>query len=63
MHNGRNIIEDKGLNLFDECAAWCVYLSPQEEEIPLLLKSRIYTSGNIKNSQGIPTEINTVLIL
>ena len=29
-HN--NIVVDKGLNLFDECAAECIYLCPQEEE-------------------------------
>ena len=26
------MISDKGLNLFDECAAECVHLCPQEEE-------------------------------
>ena len=27
-----NIMTDKGFNLFDECAARCVHLFPQEEE-------------------------------
>ena len=27
-----NIVAYKGLNLFDECAAECVHLYPQEEE-------------------------------
>ena len=27
-----NIMTDKGLNPFDECASRCVHLSPQEEE-------------------------------
>ena len=34
----------KGLNLFDECAASCVYLFPQEEErtsAPLLPKETV----------------------
>ena len=26
------MVSDKGFNLFDECAAECVHLGPQEEE-------------------------------
>ena len=44
---------DKGLNLFDECAAECVCLCPQEEErtISSWGDSKIYTPGTIENSQ------------
>ena len=46
---------DKGFNLFDECAARCVHLFPQEEECT---SSKVYTSGSIANSQRMLTEIN-----
>ena len=53
---------DKGLNLFDDCAAVCVYLCPQEEECTSSSwgHSTIYTPGTIVNSQtnSAPTEIN-----
>ena len=51
---------DKGFNLFDECAARCVHLSPQEEECtsPSWGGSKMYTSGSIANSQRMLTEIN-----
>ena len=49
----KNIVEDKGLNLFDECAAECVHLCRQEEECTFSSwrDSKIYTPGNIANSQ------------
>ena len=31
-------MSDKDLNLFDECAAECAYVCPQEEEYIFLLK-------------------------
>ena len=45
-------MSDKGLNLFDECAAECVHLCPQEE---LCTSSswgdnKMYTHGAIVNS-------------
>ena len=53
---------DKGLNLFNDCAAECVYLCPQEEECTSSSRghSKIYTPGTIANSQTdrAPTEIN-----
>ena len=44
---------DKGLNLFDDCAAECVYLCPQEEDCTSssLGHNKIYTLSIIKNSQ------------
>ena len=45
---------DKGFNLFDECIAGSVHLSPQEEQCT----SSLYTSGSIANSQRMLTEIN-----
>ena len=45
---------DKGFNLFDECIAGSVHLSPQEEQC----NSSLYTSGSIANSQRMLTEIN-----
>ena len=59
-HN--NIVTDKGLNLFDDCAAEFVYLFPQEEECTSSSRghSKIYTPGTLANSQTdrAPTEIN-----
>ena len=49
-----NIMIDKGFNLFDECIAGSVHLSPQEEQCT----SSLYTSGSIANSQRMLTEIN-----
>ena len=53
---------DKGLNLFDDCAAECVYLCPQEEDCTSSSwgYSKIYTSGTLANSQTgrAPTKIN-----
>ena len=43
-----NIVTNKGLNLFDDCAAKCVYLCLQEEECTY---SKIYTPGTIANSK------------
>ena len=59
-HN--NIVTDKGLNLFDDCAAECVHLCPQEEDCTSfsLGHSKIYTPGTIAISQRdrTPTKIN-----
>ena len=53
---------DKGLNLFYDCAAECVYLCPQEEECTSssLVHIKIHTPGTIENSQTdrTSTEIN-----
>ena len=52
---------DKGLNLFDDCVAECVYLCPQEEECTSSSwgQSKISSPGTIANSQTdrAPTEI------
>ena len=48
-----NVVTDKGLNLFDDCAAKCVYICAlRKKSVPLL-------SGTIANSQTdkAPTEI------
>ena len=55
-------MRDKGINLFDECAARCAYLDdvfPQEEEHTSASfgDSKMYTSDSIANSQGMLTEI------
>ena len=44
---------DKGLNLFDECAAEFVYLCPKEEKCNCSFcgDSKMYTPGTIANSQ------------
>ena len=59
-HN--NIQTDKGLNVFDDYAAECVYLFPQEEECTSSYwgHSKIYTLGTMANSQTdrTPTEID-----
>ena len=51
---------DKGFNLFDECAARCVHLFPQEEECTSCSwgDSKMYTSSSIANSQRMQTEKN-----
>ena len=51
---------DKGFNLFDEWAARCGHLSPQEEECTSSSwgHSKMYTFGSIGNSQKMLTEIN-----
>ena len=55
-------MEDKDLNLFDDCAAECVYLCPQEEECTSSSwgHSKIYTLGTMANSQTgrVPIEID-----
>ena len=52
----------KDLNLFDDCAAECVYLCPQEEESTSSPwgHCKIYAPGTIANSQTdwARTEIN-----
>ena len=57
-----NIMRDKGINLFDECAARCAHLDdvfPQEEERTSASFGdyKMYTSDSIANSQGMLTEI------
>ena len=46
---------DKGLNLFDDCAAECVYIYPCPQEEQYTSSSRwygkIYTPGTIANLQ------------
>ena len=51
---------DKGFNLFDECAAICVHLSPQEEECTSSLwgDSKMYTPGSIANPGRMLSQIN-----
>ena len=53
---------DKGLNLFNDCAAECIYLCRLEEECTSSSwgHSKIYTPGTIANSQkdGAPIAIN-----
>ena len=51
---------DKGLNLFDECAAECVDLCPKEEErtSSSCEDGKICTPGTIANSQRMPTKVN-----
>ena len=51
---------DKAFNYFDECAARCVYLFPQEEECTSSSwgDSKVYTSSSIANSQRMETERN-----
>ena len=50
---------DKGFNIFDECAARCVHLFPQEEECTSSSweDSKMYTSDSIANSQRMLTKI------
>ena len=49
-HN--DIVADKSLKLFDECATECVYLCSQEEEYTSSScgNSKMYTPGTIANS-------------
>ena len=51
---------DKGLNLFDEYVAECVYLCTWVEECIFSSwgESEMYTSGITVNSQRMPTKIN-----
>ena len=51
---------EKGLNLFDECAAEYVHLYPQEEEWTSSSwgDSKMYTPGTVANSHRTPTKIN-----
>ena len=55
-----DVIADKRFNLFDECAARCADLFPQEEVCTSSSwgDSKMYTSGSIANSQAMLTEIN-----
>ena len=59
-HN--NIETGEGLNIFDDCAAECVYLCSQEEECtsPFWGHSKIDTLCTMANSQTdrAPSEIN-----
>ena len=51
---------DKGLNLFDECAAEYVHMCPQEEACtsPSWGYSKMYITDFIANPQRTPTKIN-----
>ena len=51
---------DKGLVPFNECAARCVHLCPQEEQCPYSSwgDGKMRTSGSITNPQRMLTEIN-----
>ena len=53
-------MSDKGLNLFDECAAECVHLCPQEEKCTSSSRegNKMYIPGTIANSQRMSTKIN-----
>ena len=55
-----NIMTDKGFKLFDDCAARCVHLSPEEEECTSSSwgDSNRYTSDSIAYLQRMLTEIN-----
>ena len=57
-----NIVADKGLYLFEECDAECVYLCPHEKEYASSSRgdSKMYTPGTIANSQTqrTPTKTN-----
>ena len=48
-----NIVSDKDLNLFDDCAAEWVYMYPQKEERTSSSwgHSKMYTAGTIGNSK------------
>ena len=50
-HN--NIETGKGLNLFDDCGAECIYLCPQEEDCTSSSwgQSKIYTLRTMADSQ------------
>ena len=55
-----NLMTDKGFKFFDECAARCVHLSPEEEECISFPwgDSKMYKPGSISNSQRMLIEIN-----
>ena len=50
---------DKGLKIFDECAATCMHLCPQKEECISSSwgQSKTYTPSTVTNLQRIPTKI------
>ena len=50
----------KGLNLFSECAATCVHLSPQEGKSTSssCVDGKMYRSGSEVNSRRVPIETN-----
>ena len=54
-----NIVADKGLNLFDECTAECVYLYPQEEQCTSSFwgDSKKCTPSKFTDRQRTPTKI------
>ena len=56
--------DGKGLDFFDECAAKCLPMFPQEEESTSSSweDRKIYKAGIIANSQTTPTEIKMVLL-
>ena len=51
------MMSDKGLNIFDECAAECVHLA-SGRIVPHLPENKMYTPDTIANSQRMPTKIN-----
>ena len=52
-------MSDKGLNIFDKCAAECVHLCPQEGCVSSSWgDNEMYTPGTIVNLQRTPTKIN-----
>ena len=56
LRHGNKVI-DKGLNLFDECVARCVQLSPQEKSAPLL------PAGTVKCTDQAPEQIHRGCLL
>ena len=61
----KNIIADKSFNLFDECAAKCVYLCPQEDECTSSSwgDSKMHSPSTIANSQRMPNKINKIVAI
>ena len=53
-------MEDKSLNLCDECAVECVYFRPQQEQwtCSSWRDSKMYTPSIIANLQRTPTKTN-----
>ena len=51
------MMSDKGLNIFDVCAAECVHL-PSGRIVSHLPENKMYTPDTIANSQRMTTKIN-----
>ena len=59
LRRNTNIMTDKGINLFDECAVRCVHLLSQEEcNSSSQGDSKMNASSDIANSHRMQTEIN-----